>query len=99
MDVQIDPIYTMLLPLAAGAAACLIGVATIVSVYRFGLSAERSVFITLLALFGLFAISDYFLGIQIPVVLVLGVIACGLIFAIVVKRIGFVSRVALVREI
>lgn len=33
MDVQIDPIYIMLLPLAAGAAACLIGVATIVSVY------------------------------------------------------------------
>lgn len=98
MDAQIEQISNMLLPLAAGAAASLIGVAAIVGVYRFGFSAERSVFMALVALFELFAISDYFIGLQIPIVLVLGVVASGLIIAIIVKRIWLEHQIATARQ-
>ncbi|QND55107.1 hypothetical protein HB779_24955 (plasmid) [Phyllobacterium sp. 628] len=86
MEAAIEPIITIFLPLIVGGLASLIGVASILGTYQYGFSAERSTILGLLTLLCLFAVADYFTGIQTSVIIVLGVVAAGFAGAIVLKR-------------
>ncbi|QND54546.1 hypothetical protein HB779_21810 (plasmid) [Phyllobacterium sp. 628] len=87
MQVEIQQIGSELLPLVIGVSATLVGIAAVLGIHHLGLSVERTVFMAIMFLGYIFWISEYFAGIQIQVLIVLGVVDMGLLSAMVLRRV------------
>jgi len=87
MDGTTEPVLMAALPLIVGMGAVLIGIVAMIGSCRFKVSTERSALVALLALLGLFAVFYWFVGAQMPVILVLGVVGLGFAVALVIKRV------------
>lgn len=92
MDGTTEPVFMAFLPLIVGVAAALIGIAAMTGSCRFKVSTERSALIALLALFVLFAVFYSFVGPQMSVIVVLGVVGLGFVAALVIKRVCAASK-------
>ncbi|MBA8881808.1 hypothetical protein [Phyllobacterium myrsinacearum] len=94
MYVEIQQIGSELLPLAIRVSANLVGVAAVLGIYHLGLSVDRTVFMAIMFLGYIFWISEYFAGIQIQVLIVLGVVGIGFLAAMMLRRACVQARFA-----